>query len=243
SPRHTGGSGGADTASTEISPSLTCENHVQHGKQVLTSTTLIRPNTCPRMAQCPDMLVRLPPRCTQCNRTPHFFFQNHEGATPDLVPLPRRSGSRLRLIDHERVTSRPIQLKAHPGRLRCELARMRSVTMGAENDHKGVRAAIRPSPSGDRADLAAFFQGASGPVCEQAEHMLPSLVLARGRRPLTRHRRAGSPVAEPTPICFSPDSAPSAGAEQSSERGQRIVIDSPPLAQPAVGSGSIQYVS
>src|SRR4029434_7609403 len=62
------------------------------------------------------MLVRLPPRCTQCDRTPHFF-QNHEGATPDLVPLPRRSGrrSRLRLIDHERVSSRPIQLKAQPG--------------------------------------------------------------------------------------------------------------------------------
>src|SRR4029434_3054573 len=162
SPRHTGGSGGADTASTEISPSLTCENHVQHGKQVLTSTTLIRPNTCPRMAQCPDMLVRLPPRCTQCNRTPHFFFQNHEGATPDLVPLPRRSGSRLRLIDHERVTSRPIQLKAQPGRLRCELARMRSVTMGAENDHKGVRAAIRPSPSAIR--RSDPISGAAGAV-------------------------------------------------------------------------------
>src|SRR4029434_673502 len=39
----TGGSCVADTASTEISPSLTCENHVQHGKQVLTSTTLICP--------------------------------------------------------------------------------------------------------------------------------------------------------------------------------------------------------
>src|SRR4029434_4746082 len=99
------------------------------------------------------------------------------------------------------------------------------------------------TPSGDRADLAAFFQGAGVPVCEQAEHLLPPLVLARGRRPPTRHRRAGPPVAEPASVCFSPDSAPSAGAEQSSGRGQRIVIDSPPLAQPAVGSGSNQYVS
>src|SRR4029434_5081792 len=55
--------------------------------------------------------------------------------------------------------------------------------------------------------------------------------------------RAGPPVARPTPICFSPNSAPPAGAAQSSGRGQRIVIDSPLLAQPAVGSGSIQYVS
>src|SRR4029434_1945853 len=134
---------GTHTASTEISPSLTCENHVQHGKQVLTSTTLLS-----QMAHCPDMLVRLPPQCTQCNRTPQFF-QNHEGATPDLVPLPRRSGcrSRLRLIDHEWVSSRQIQLKAQPGWSCGELARMRSFTMGAKNDHKGLRAAIRPSPS------------------------------------------------------------------------------------------------
>ena len=33
------------------------------------------------------------------------------------------------------------------------------------------------------ADLAAFFQGAGGSVCEQTEHLLPSLVLARGRQP------------------------------------------------------------
>src|SRR4029434_127534 len=93
-----------------------------------------------------------------------FFFQNHEGGTPDLVPLPRRSGhrSRLRLIDHERVSSRPIQLKAQPGRLRSELARMRSVTMGAENDHKGARAAIRPSPSAIR--RSDPISGAAGAV-------------------------------------------------------------------------------
>src|SRR4029434_1660329 len=42
------------------------------------------------------------------------------------------------------------------------------------------------TPSGDRADLAAFFQGPGGPVREQAEHLLPSLVLARGRQPPTR---------------------------------------------------------
>src|SRR4029434_6916838 len=121
------------------------------------------------------MLVRLPPRCTQCDRTPHFF-QNHEGATPDLVPLPRRSGrrSRLRLIDHERVSSRPIQLKAQPGRLRCELARMRSVTMGAENDHSGVRAAVCPSPSVIR--RGDPISGAAGAVSFPPERdRLPAL--------------------------------------------------------------------
>src|SRR4029434_2304811 len=117
-----------------------------------------------QMAQCPGMLVQLPPRCTQCNRTPTFFFQKHEGAAPDLVPLPRRSGrrSRFRLIDHERVSSRQIQLKAQPGMLRCELARMRSVTMGAEHDHKEVRAAIRPSPSAIR--RSDPISGAAGAV-------------------------------------------------------------------------------
>src|SRR4029434_36004 len=36
---------------------------------------------------------------------------------------------------------------AQPGWLCGELARMHSVTMGAKNDHKGLRAAIHPSPS------------------------------------------------------------------------------------------------
>src|SRR4029434_8656918 len=76
-------------------------------------------------------------------------FQKHEGAAPYLVSLTRRSGcrSRLRLIDHERVSPRQIQLKAQPPWLCGELARMRSVTMGAKDDHKGLRAAIRPFPS------------------------------------------------------------------------------------------------
>ena len=42
---------------------------------------------------------------------------------------------------------------------------------------------------------------------------------------------------------LSPDPAPPAGAVQGSGRGQGIDIDSPPLAQSAVGGGSIQYVS
>src|SRR4029434_523418 len=141
---HTGGSGGAHTASTEIRPLLSCKNHVKHGKQVLTSTTLKCLSPCPSRGSATACLCDSP-------RGAHsaFFFRNHEGATPDLVPLPRRSGrrSRLRLIDHERVSSQPIQLKAQPGWLCGELARMRSLTMGAENDHKGVRAAIRPSTS------------------------------------------------------------------------------------------------
>src|SRR4029434_291864 len=32
------------------------------------------------------MLVRLPPRCTQCNRTPHFFFKTMRGQ-PQLSSL------------------------------------------------------------------------------------------------------------------------------------------------------------
>src|SRR4029434_3958182 len=55
--------------------------------------------------------------------------------------------------------------------------------------------------------------------------------------------RAGPPVASPTPICFSPDPAPPAGAVQDCGRGQGIDIDSPPLAQPAVGGRSGRYVS
>src|SRR4029434_2305894 len=142
------GSGGAHTASTEISPSLTCENHVQHGKQVLTSTTLICPNSYPRWRSAQTCLCDSP-RDAHSAIAPPNFFKKHEGATPDLVPLPRRSmcGSRFRLIDHERVSSRQIQLKAQPGWLCGELVRMRSFTMGAKNDHRGLRAAIRPSPS------------------------------------------------------------------------------------------------
>src|SRR4029434_4066259 len=88
-----------------------------------------------------------------------------------------------------------------------------------------------------------FFQGAGGPVRKQAEHLLPALVLARGRQPPTGHRRAWPPVARSTPICFSPVSVHPASAVQGSGRGQRIDIDSPPLAQSAVGGRSSQYVS
>src|SRR4029434_1105659 len=37
--------------------------------------------------------------------------------------------------------------------------------------------------SGDSADLAAVLQGADRSVGQQTEHLLPSLVLARGRQP------------------------------------------------------------
>src|SRR4029434_6531030 len=90
-----------------------------------------------------------PPAMHTVQSHPQFFFQKHEGAAPDLVSLPRRSGciSRLIFIDHERVSPRQIQLRAQPPRLWGELARMRSATMGAKDDHKGLRAAIRPFPS------------------------------------------------------------------------------------------------
>src|SRR4029434_3790080 len=61
------------------------------------------------------------------------------------------------------------------------------------------------TPTSDRPHLGAFFQGAGGLIRKQAEHLLPALVLARGRQPPTGHRRAGPPVARSTPICFSPD--------------------------------------
>src|SRR4029434_3312802 len=83
---HTGGSGGAHTASTEISPSLTCENVVQHGTQVLTSTTFICPNSCPRWRSAQTCLCDSP-RDAHSAIAPPNFFQNHEGATPDLVCL------------------------------------------------------------------------------------------------------------------------------------------------------------
>src|SRR4029434_2714363 len=73
--------------------------------------------------------------------------------------------------------------------------------------------------------------------------LLPALVLARGRRSPTRHRRAGPPVASSTPICFSPNPAPPAGAVLDSGLGQRSDSDSPPRTQSAVGGRSSQYVS
>src|SRR4029434_8084591 len=41
------------------------------------------------------------------------------------------------------------------------------------------------SPTSDRTDLGAFFQGAGGRVRKQAKHLLPALVLTRGRQPPT----------------------------------------------------------
>src|SRR4029434_8023708 len=70
---------------------------------------------------------------------------------------------------------RQIQLKAQPGWLCGELARMCSLTMGAKNDHKGLRAAIRPSPS--------VIQR-SDPICGAARTVsLPS-------HPLPAHKKS-----------------------------------------------------
>src|SRR4029434_10831241 len=51
--------------------------------------------------------------------------------------------------------------------LRSELARMRSVTLGAENDHSGVRAAICPFPSAIR--RSDPISGAAGAVSLSTE--------------------------------------------------------------------------
>src|SRR4029434_5985175 len=77
--RHTGGSGGVHTASAEISPSLTCGNHVQHGKQVLTSTTIISPNSCPRLRSAQACLCNSPRDAHSAIAPPIFFFENMRG--------------------------------------------------------------------------------------------------------------------------------------------------------------------
>src|SRR4029434_9040896 len=64
--------------------------------------------------------------------------------------------------DYIRDSSLTSELTAEPARLSCGLARMRSVTMGAENDHSGVRAAVRPSPSVIRSSDP--ISGAAGAV-------------------------------------------------------------------------------
>src|SRR4029434_8702740 len=116
--------------------------------------------SCPRWRSAQTCLCNSP-RDAHSAIAPPNFFRKHEGAAPDLVPLPRRSGcrSRLRLIDHERVSPRQIQLRAQPLWLCRKLARMRSVTMGAKDGLKGLRSAIRPFPS-------AFQQ--SNTVCDTA---------------------------------------------------------------------------
>src|SRR4029434_872011 len=154
------------------------------------------------------------------------YKPSRRSALPVATPLgdsPAPVGSEARPVPHGSSYTRSPQLWCGP------------LIEGRSSSSRLV-----PSPT---SDLGAFFQGAGGPVREQAEHLLPALVFARGRRSPTRHRRAGPPVASSTPICFSPDPAPPACAAQRSARGQGIDIDSPPLAQPAVGGRSGQYVS
>src|SRR4029434_6557894 len=123
------------------------------------------------------------PRDAHSALAPPKFCQKQEGGTPDLVPLPRRSGcgSRFRLIDHERVSPRQIQLKAQPGWLCGEMARMRSLTVGAKNDHKRLRAAIRPSPSAIQR---------SDPICGAAR----TVSLPTGRDSLPVQKRTFRPL-------------------------------------------------
>src|SRR4029434_787568 len=77
--RHRGRSGGAHTASTEIGQSLTCENHVQHGKQIFTSTTLICPNSCPRWRSAQACLCNSPRDAHSAIAPPNFFSENMRG--------------------------------------------------------------------------------------------------------------------------------------------------------------------
>src|SRR4029434_1587113 len=80
------GSGGAHTASTEISPSLTCGNHAQHGKQVLTSTTIICPNSCPRGRSAHACLCDSPSDAHSAIAPPHFFSKTGGGIPRSRLP-------------------------------------------------------------------------------------------------------------------------------------------------------------
>src|SRR4029434_11268462 len=98
----------------------------------------------------------------------------------------------------------PMGSEARPVPQGSSYTRSPQLRCGAVIEGRSSSSRLVPSPTSDRSDLGAFFQGAGGPVRKQAEHLLPALVLARGRRSPTRHRRAGPPVASSSPICFPP---------------------------------------
>src|SRR4029434_4540131 len=99
-----------------------------------------------QMAQCPGMLVRLPPRCTQCNRNPPNFFKNMRGQPQISSSYLGGVGADLGLDSLTMSGLVPDKFNSKHN-LPGELARMRSVTMGAKDDHKGyVLQFARPPP-------------------------------------------------------------------------------------------------
>src|SRR4029434_9447840 len=81
----------------------------------------------------------------------------------------------------------PVGSGSHPFPQGSSYSRSPQLRDGPVVEGRPSSSRLVSTPSGDRADLAAFFQGAGGSVCEQTEHLLPSLVLARGRRSPTGH--------------------------------------------------------
>src|SRR4029434_835109 len=101
-------------------------------------------------------------------------------------------------------SSAPVGSKARPFPQSSSYTRSPQLRCGPVIEGRSSSSRLVSTPTSDRTNLGACFQGAGGPVRKQAEHLLPALVLARGRRSPSRHRRAAPPVPSPTPICFSP---------------------------------------
>src|SRR4029434_11140293 len=82
----------------------------------------------------------------------------------------------------------PVGSEARPFPQGSSYTRSPQLRCGPVMEGRSSSSRLVSSPTGDRTDLGAFFQGAGGPVRKQAEHLLPALVLARGRLPPTGHR-------------------------------------------------------
>src|SRR4029434_11290150 len=98
------------------------------------------------MAQCPDMLVRLPPRCTQCNRTPQIFFKNMRGQPQISSPSLGGVGVDLGLDSLTMSGLVPDKFNSEHNLPGCAES-WRACAVSPWVNHKGLRAAIRPFPS------------------------------------------------------------------------------------------------
>src|SRR4029434_2563302 len=101
------------------------------------------------MAQCPGMLVQLPPRCTQCNRNPNFFFKNMRGQPQISSPSLGGVGVDLGLDSLTMSGLVPDKFNSKRNLAGCVASWCACAVSPwvPKNDHKGLRAAIRPSPS------------------------------------------------------------------------------------------------
>src|SRR4029434_2172033 len=125
----------------------------------------------------------------------HVLVRTDNTAT--LAYINRQGGVRSPSLHHW-ATRLLLWAARHVLSLRGSYTRSPQLRCGPVIERLASSSRLVPSPTSDRSDLGAFFQGAGGRVREQAEHLLPALVLARGRRSPTRHRHAGPPVASST---------------------------------------------